>query len=922
ITMLFILLYFLASAATVFSDVSVVNPIDNQLPLIARVGTPYSWAFSTATFSTDESGSLTYTATTLPDWLKFDPSGRTFSGTPASGDIGNPAISVTAHDSSSSTPSHFTLCVTDSAPLSVNIPVADQFSANGPSLSSVYPLSPNSAIDASDPALRVPPSWSFSIGFQGNTFKSPSGSLFYDALQADGSALPSWLSFDKDSITFDGYSPASPQTLALALHGSDQEGYTSSTLPFSLVVAAHELTQTSASLPTINITAATTFNMSLTSPSDFSGVLVDGKALQPSDITSLEIDTSHYGSWLKYDEASMTLSGQPPGNLGNSTLPILPVTLSAFGNQTIHTNVSFAIVPSYFSMSTFPAVTSDPGQQVQFDVNQYFTNTTRDDVELTVAYDPAEAGNYLPFNNGTGHLAGTIPAKLEDTGVDTKPSAPHITVTFTAYSYITHSTSHASLTISFTPTSNNRQGGTHPLSAASRARLTLGLGITFGIIGGFVMIGVMLATCRRCARVEDTADGENGGRGWTADERKWYGIGIGSKTNFGIEGGPEYGGKSEESASPRPYAALGLGLRRVAERASSNPASQVSSTGVMRKADFMGKILKDTVRNVSDRYQRGIGKVTLPKIGKPVLVSSSRDPAGGGPQRDLEALPFDNQGAARNAHSALTASPSNSTGGRSVPRRRADFAPPKSPRHIRSDSADSLASNSSVTEAVVKTASRAKSMRSAKTASIGSTDTTPRLGGKPRLVPFTSGARVPTPSDSSSPHPSEMESLGSQGSAARRVASQKAKVHKTGAPKASIDDLATGMHYVRTLGGDQKNASARNSATLDSDAAGADVVPRVLIRANEKFKFKVPVAATSVSSKKARKLEVRMMSGGALPRFLHVDLKGGLDLKQKGAVEFYGVPSAGDLGEMSVGVYVVDGSECVGRVIVEVVGRS
>ena len=49
---------------------------------------------------------LTYAATladgsTLPSWLSFDASSRTFSGTPSNGDVGAIDIKVTATDGSS-----------------------------------------------------------------------------------------------------------------------------------------------------------------------------------------------------------------------------------------------------------------------------------------------------------------------------------------------------------------------------------------------------------------------------------------------------------------------------------------------------------------------------------------------------------------------------------------------------------------------------------------------------------------------------------------------------------------------------------------------------------------------------------------------------------------------------------------------------
>ncbi|KAJ7672699.1 hypothetical protein B0H17DRAFT_1084289 [Mycena rosella] len=272
----------------------------------------------------------------------------------------------------------------------------------------------------------------------------------------------------------------------------------------------------------------------------------------------------------------------------------------------------------------------------------------------------------------------------------------------------------------------------------------------------------------------------------------------------------------------------------------------------------------------------------------------------------------------------MTNSPSTSTGEHSIPRRRADFAPPRSPALVhfqdglvRQLSSGSLSSNE---EAVVQIASKATSIRSG-------TEPT-----RPRLVPFTSATRVPIP---------RVPSLTVEepsGSPSRRVTSQQAMVLKepSGVKRSpTADELSMGIHYVRSLGGDYADVRpdpstptvsthVRSSfSSLESSHHGhaaAGSVMRTLVRTGEKFKFRVAVSLYSAASyKKVRKLEAKLMSGKPLPKFLHVDLNGH---KHAGAVEFYGAPAARDLGEFNVGVYTVDDGACVGRVVVEVVGAS
>jgi hypothetical protein len=76
------------------------------IPLVdqnATVGSAFSYQFAAGSFTDPESVALTYTATlssgaALPAWLTFTAGTRTFSGTPATGDIGTITVRVTATD--------------------------------------------------------------------------------------------------------------------------------------------------------------------------------------------------------------------------------------------------------------------------------------------------------------------------------------------------------------------------------------------------------------------------------------------------------------------------------------------------------------------------------------------------------------------------------------------------------------------------------------------------------------------------------------------------------------------------------------------------------------------------------------------------------------------------------------------------------
>ncbi|MCZ8190006.1 MAG: FG-GAP-like repeat-containing protein [Microcystis sp. LE19-338.1B] len=94
---------------------SVQNPITNQ---IATQDTGFNFPIPANTFiDVDLNDTLTYSATlsngdALPSWLTFDPTTKTFSGTPAYNDVGNLNLKVTATDKAgASVSTNFTLQV-------------------------------------------------------------------------------------------------------------------------------------------------------------------------------------------------------------------------------------------------------------------------------------------------------------------------------------------------------------------------------------------------------------------------------------------------------------------------------------------------------------------------------------------------------------------------------------------------------------------------------------------------------------------------------------------------------------------------------------------------------------------------------------------------------------------------------------------
>jgi len=679
----------LANATNSGAAVTVLQPLNDQLPLVARIGQPYSWTISPLTFIYAGGGSLNYATSALPGWVSFDANTQTFRGTPSAKDVGYPEITLTAYNAESSASSKFTICVAREPAPTLKLPLEQQFVPDSRSLSSVYFLRNSSALTTPHPALRIPRKWSFSVGMESDMFLD-APRMFYELRLANGSAIPDYLNFNSKTVTLDGIIPSAekipqPSVISCVLHASDQEGYTTASLPFDLVVADHELSLSQV-LPTINITITGPFVASLTSAVDFKGVLVDGDPIRPSNISSLDIDVSNY-SWLQYDKASRTLFGTP-GVEVTGTTPLLPVNLTTWFNQSVVTSVSLNLVESYFALPVLPSLHVSQGDLIVASLTPWFSRSNSrpgyDGTNLSASYEPTAAADFLYFDEHSADLTGTIP--------DFPSTSGRITVSFTAYSDITHTTSHTSLTI-FVPGTGNTQSlapsQADGLGDDTHKRLALALGLSFGVIGGLCVLAGLFALVRRWAKVEDTAIvGEEGRRAWSEKDQRWYGLALSPGGITEKEEKETAVSKSLPFAKPRgPRSQYGgLGLRLVNERGQVTTDSQehLVGQGVMRKREFIARI-KETVRQVSNKYARKEDpNANRPAIGKPILVSSTRTSANQ-PEvivHSSSSDPFDDNMAPSRPGSTFLSSPSGSTGQQSMPRRRADFAAPRNPAQV------------------------------------------------------------------------------------------------------------------------------------------------------------------------------------------------------------------------------------------------
>ena len=122
--------------------VSTNNPptVATEIPdQTAMVGTALDYAFPVNTFNDADSDTLTYTATqsdgtALPSWLSFTAGTRTFSGTPATADVGTVSVKVTASDGNGGTVSD-TFDIVVSPPADTTAPTVESIVRHDPTSS-------------------------------------------------------------------------------------------------------------------------------------------------------------------------------------------------------------------------------------------------------------------------------------------------------------------------------------------------------------------------------------------------------------------------------------------------------------------------------------------------------------------------------------------------------------------------------------------------------------------------------------------------------------------------------------------------------------------------------------------------------------------------------------------------------------------
>ncbi|WP_419756917.1 putative Ig domain-containing protein [Anabaena sp. FACHB-595] len=268
---------------------TLANAIANQT---ATEDTAFTFTIPANTFTDVDAGdALTYSATladgaNLPNWLSFNPSTRTFIGTPTNNSVGTVNIRVTATDNAGASVSDvFTLTVansdTNDAPTLENA-IANQTATEDSAFTFTIPANTFADVDAGD-------------------------TLTYSATLADGADLLNWLNFNPSTRTFSG-TPTNDEvgTINIKVTATDNAGASLSDIFTLTVINTNDAPTVANAIANQTATEDTAFNFQI--PADAFNDVDTGDTLT---YTATLENGDELPSWLTFDAATRTFSGTP-----------------------------------------------------------------------------------------------------------------------------------------------------------------------------------------------------------------------------------------------------------------------------------------------------------------------------------------------------------------------------------------------------------------------------------------------------------------------------------------------------------------------------------------------------------------------------------------------------------------------------------
>lgn len=385
-------------------------PIDKQYPPVARIDEQFEFQISNDTFrsSTSDESQIVYDAFGLPSWLSFDSASRVLSGTPDSGTLqgGSSALYfdfvLQGIDSSDNTGLNETyqLVLTNRS----SIQVADNFN--------LLALLKNYGSTNGKDGLILTPNEIFNVTFERSTFTSDQPIVaYYGRTQDYNSPLPNWLTFDANILKFSGTAPVvnsdiAPQvSYGFVLTATDFEGFSGVSVPFNLVIGAHELTTSIQNSLVINVTSSGEFTYEL----PLSYVYFDNQPIQSDKLGTIEMVNAP--SWAKLDND--TLSGTMPMDGSSATSANFSVAVHDIYDDVIYLNLMIEATNNLFAVNSLPNINATRGNWFQYSfLPSQFTDYSQTNVSLNYT-NASQSHDWLKFVSSNMTMNGEVPDNFQ-----------------------------------------------------------------------------------------------------------------------------------------------------------------------------------------------------------------------------------------------------------------------------------------------------------------------------------------------------------------------------------------------------------------------------------------------------------------------------------------------------------------------------
>jgi hypothetical protein len=329
----------LADGDTITADNAGKGPAPVAPPVLTTQTLAQTWKLGQAvnftlpsnTFTDPQAQKLSYSAklsngAALPSWLTFNSTTGTFSGT-----VANTATAFSV-----------TVTATDTSGLSAS----ETFAVATPP-----PTAPALTAQTATQSWKLGQAVNFTLA--ANTFTDPQAEkITYSATLSNGTALPSWLSFNATTGTFTGTVPNTATGLSIKLTATDLGGASSSET-FSVL--------TPASAPTVT---AATAAQSWTTGQAVNFALASNTFSDPQHETLTYSATQANGAalptWLRFNGTTDTFSGTAPAAATSLSLKVTATDSSGLSvSESFAVNVAAArLAAAISSVSGSNSVTS------------------------------------------------------------------------------------------------------------------------------------------------------------------------------------------------------------------------------------------------------------------------------------------------------------------------------------------------------------------------------------------------------------------------------------------------------------------------------------------------------------------------------------------------------------------------------------